>query len=131
MNKVTNLKKLSSHFLQYVMSKRHVLKRRVLSKGQIRFTDLTDNKSSWQNICNLIYSVSIDNYTRYFQYKTLHNFISVNSKLKKWNIIDSNRCSYCFIESETVEHLFTQCPFTVTLYNQIKQWCKNYDINLP
>ena len=30
-----------------------------------------------------------------------------------------------------MEHLFTQCPFTVTLYNQIKKWCKNYDINLP
>ena len=57
------------------MSKRHVLKRRALSKGQIRFTNLTDNKSSWQNICNLIYSVSIDTYTRYFQYKILHNFL--------------------------------------------------------
>ena len=55
----------------------------VLSKGQIRFTNLTDNKSSWQTTCNLIYSVSIDTYTRYFQYKILHNFLSVNSKFKK------------------------------------------------
>ena len=70
----------------------------VLSKGHIRFTNLTDNKSSWQTICNLIYSVSIDTYTRYFQYKILHSFLSVNSKLKKWDIIDSDRCS-CFTES--------------------------------
>ena len=56
MNEVTDFKKLSSHFVYNMLCQNEC----VLSKGKIRFTNLTDNKSSWQNICNLIYSVSID-----------------------------------------------------------------------
>ena len=81
--------------------------------------------------CNLIYFVSIDSYTRYFQFKILHDYISVNEKLKKWQIIDSNRCSYCFIETETIYHLFVQCSYAVTLYNNIKHWLAGYSIYLP
>ena len=92
------------------------------SKGKLKFEKRVKQQLDWQDACNLVYFVSIDSYTRYFQFKILHDYIHVNEKLKKWQIIDSNRCSYCFIETETIYHLFVQCSYAVTLYNNIKHW---------
>ena len=49
------------------------------------------------------------NHLREFQFKIIHNYLPVNSKLFKYKLITSDRCSYCFVSSETVEHLFGNC----------------------
>ena len=51
--------------------------------------------------------------------------------MKKWNVVDSDRCSYCFVSQESVKYLFLYCPFVVTIYNQIKQWCTNFNVHMP
>jgi hypothetical protein len=121
--------------IEYLTSKKiysiYVSDNVIESKGNVKFVDLLQNEFEWNDACNLIYLVSIDSYTRYFQYKILQNYLSVNFKLKKWKILDSDRCSYCFVSQETVEHLFVHCPSAVTLYSQIKEWCVGLDIHLP
>ena len=51
--------------------------------------------------------------------------------MKKWNVVDFDRCSYCFVSQESVKYLFLYCPFVVTIYNQIKQWCTNFNVHMP
>ena len=46
-------------------------------------------------------------------------------------IIESSRCSYCFIEAETIEHLFCTCTFAVTFYMQIVEWASEIGIGMP
>ena len=41
--------------------------------------------------------------------------------LNKWNIVDSPRCSYCFVEVESLILLFCECPTSVTFYKGIKR----------
>ena len=38
---------------------------------------------------------------------------------------DSPHCSYCFMENETLTHLFCECYKPITLYKQIQEWCKS------
>ena len=51
--------------------------------------------------------------------------------LKKWNIVDSPRCSCCFVEVESLTHLFCECPTSVTFYYQIKEWCNQWKVDIP
>ena len=79
----------------------------------------------------LIYKTSIDTYSRMFQYKIVHDILPVNYKLYKWKVKDTDRCSYCFLERETIQHLFCECSYSVTLYCNIRDWAKKFKIILP
>ena len=85
----------------------------------------------WNNAFTILNKTTIDTGSREFQYRILHNYWHVNSKLYRWKLVDSPRCLYCFINTETMEHLFCECPVSVTLFMQIKTWRNNLGIKLP
>ena len=89
------------------------------------------NDFEWCGTCSNIYKTTIDNYSRAFQFKIVHNILSVNKILYNWKVSNSDRCLYCFLETESLEHLFCHCNVAVTLYRQIQQWAKYYHISLP
>ena len=79
-----------------------------------------------------IYKTTTDQFSRAFQYKLMHDILPVNYKLYKWKKLDSPRCSYCFIQNETIEHLFYQCTVAITFYRQIRKCANNlFNIELP
>ena len=80
---------------------------------------------SWKDICMNIYKTTVDQFSRAFQYKLMHDILPVNYKLYKWKLLDSPRCSYCFIQKETIEHLFCYCTVAITFYRQIQEWPNN------
>ena len=61
----------------------------------------------------------------------LHNYLAVNKNLYKWKLIDSPRCNYCKTDIESIKHLFCECHVTRTFYLNVKEWCKNFNVNLP
>ena len=83
----------------------------------------------WNTAYKNIYKATIE--VRVFQFKILHNVLPTNNILHRWKIIDSPRCSFCFIAEETIHHLFCECHRTITLYLQIKELLDKCDINLP
>ena len=85
----------------------------------------------WKQVYLSIYKSSISVTTREFQFKLLHNYLPVNHNLLTWKLIDSNRCSLCFIEAETLEHLFCFCPTAITLFCEIKEWLSAQSIMFP
>ncbi len=62
---------------------------------------------------------------RSFLYRLTHFAIPTNTKLHKWNIVDSELCTLCNTEPETYQHLFWECPVAKQLWGQIENWCKN------
>ena len=64
---------------------------------------------SWKDICMNIYKTTLDQFSRAFQYKLMHDILPVNYKLYKGKILVSPRCSYCIIQNENIEHLFCHC----------------------
>ena len=40
-------------------------------------------------------------------------------------IIDSNLCSFCNQQPESIEHLFIHCEFVKDLWNDLKRWMFN------
>ena len=51
----------------------------------------------------------VDNKTKDLQDKIIMRFIPTNKLLYKMNRVNSQSCSFCHMEIETVEHLFFNC----------------------
>ena len=80
---------------------------------------LFDNKfdvPDWKKIYLLPRDVTVDAYTRIFQYKILNNILFLNKKLFLFGIVDSPLCSLCNLENETPIHLFSECHVSKALW---------------
>ena len=62
---------------------------------------------------------------RVFQFKFLHRKLATNCFLLKIGIKSNDQCSFCKESSETVLHLFWECPLVKSLWNEIGTWMKN------
>ena len=76
----------------------------------------------WIRIYNLSRTVSIDSYSRIFQYKCLNNILYLNLSLHRMGLSDSPLCSYCHAENETIQHLFYDCISAKTLWSDIQNF---------
>ena len=63
--------------------------------------------------------VTLDSYSRSFQYKILNNVLYLNKKLFKFRKSTSPLCSFCKLSDETVLHLFYECNILLTLQNEL------------
>ena len=59
---------------------------------------------------------------RSFQYRILQRGLVTNIQLYKWGIKESNMCSFCGMQTETVVHLLCECPNVLELWEQLSQY---------
>ena len=57
---------------------------------------------------------------RWFQVRITTRIIGTNIILKAMKIKDDDLCTFCNEEPETIEHLFSECLFTLQFWNEIK-----------
>ena len=60
-----------------------------------------------------------------FHYKLLIHATITNVKLLKWNMVNTDKCTFYNVEIETIEHLFWNCPTAKHLWNQVVQWLRD------
>ena len=84
-------------------------------------TDIFD----WKQIYLLPRLVTLDSYSRSFQYKILNNVLYLNKKLFKFRKSTSRLCPFCKLFDETVLHLFYECNITLNLWNELVLFFKN------
>ena len=64
-----------------------------------------------------------------FQYRMLLRAIVTNIQLKKWKVKETDLCSMCEKETETVRHLFAECEYAIQMWVVVKDVCK--EMNAP
>ena len=102
-----------------------------LPTSQKYFSGMFDNPSlPWKKIYDLPMKVTIDAYTRNFQYKCLNNILYLNAVLYKMNLSDTHLCSYCKSPDETISHLFYDCIYTKNMWIDVQTFFMN-QISLP
>ena len=50
-----------------------------------------------------------DNILKEFQFKILHRYLPTNSLLFKMEKVNSRKCPFCNLYTETISHLFYEC----------------------
>ena len=82
----------------------------------------------WKSIYLLPFKCSKITKLITFQFKLLHRRLATNSFLKKIGIKESDLCTFCKTEAETLIHLFWSCGVTSIFWQEFKQWIStNYE----
>ena len=76
----------------------------------------------WKDAYTIAFHCTASTKLRTFHYKFLHRRITTNDFLKKINLKQSDKCSFCQREIETISHLFLRCSATIAFWNDVKQF---------
>ena len=84
----------------------------------------------WQFFYSIPYKVTKDMKLRSLQMKIIHRTIPTNSWLFKCNLTNTNHCSFCNINIESISHLFWECHTSKNIWFKLKDWLLKKDENL-
>jgi len=98
--------------------------------SQKYFESLFQTTLDWKEICLLPRKVTIDTFTRSFQYKIINNVLYLNKMLFVFKKVISPLCSFCKSEDETPLHLFFECTLTQNLWKQLSSFSRQR-LNIP
>ena len=70
----------------------------------------------------LPHTVAYEPYVKAFQFKILNSIIYTNKKLFKIGYSESDRCSFCNNDSETLHHLFFNCPYSNIFWKHFENY---------
>lgn len=73
---------------------------------------------NWTVHYQTAHRIPLDTKTREFQFKFLHDLLINNFWLKKWNLAESDQCTFCKQSSENILHLFWQCDVIQSFWKQ-------------
>ena len=84
----------------------------------------------WKQIHGNVFKYTRDTYTQWLQTRIVHRIIATNSLLFKMKLTDTNLCTFCGTDVETITHLFYECRYTKTLISRIIGIINNFDRNV-
>ena len=75
-----------------------------------------------------------DTYLKYIQFRTLHHRFYTNELLFKMGIKNSNLCSLCLREVDSVSHMLLSCKTSRDLWSEVENWIQelgmlNYNLS--
>ena len=62
---------------------------------------------------------TLDTKLRWLQYRILHNILTTNKSVAKYNPRQEERCSFCHLYPETIEHLFWHCQYVIIFWTKL------------
>ena len=80
----------------------------------------------WSKTYSLPFLCTRESKLRVFQFKLVHRRISTNRYLLKVGLSSSEQCTFCENTSESLLHLFWECPKTKVFWNEVIKWLGNF-----
>ena len=87
-----------------------------------RSSELKDQNLQWNSVYRSVYNSTIETKFRSFQIKLNLSAILTHVALHGFCISDTNKCSFCKIEPETLLHLFFECRIIQFIWNDVMDW---------
>ena len=76
----------------------------------------------WKKVYENNYYSTIETKLRSFQIRLNLQSLVMNVQLAGFGIIDSELCSFCLQQPETLMHFFLECKFVECFWNNIGDW---------
>ena len=80
------------------------------------------DEADWNKIFELPFKVTQESKFHWLQFQILHRIIPTNYYLFKLKLIDSQACTFCLSDIETIDHLFVECFKVKDLWCRIEEW---------
>ena len=82
---------------------------------------------NWDDFYSLVFKCSMDPYTRYFQFRFIHNILPTTwctnhflYHVYRIGLKDSDTCTFCRTNQETGKHLMWECDVVREFWNNIQ-----------
>ena len=82
-------------------------------------TDFTEGILEFGKLHKDIYKITNIAKYRSFQYRLLQRALVTNIQMYKWGMIDSDLCTFCHAERESLSHLMYQCTIVQQLWTEL------------
>ena len=79
-----------------------------VQNGKINFKENTPWKSCFHQLSK-IDDVNIKRFQMRIMHRIMHRIIGTNVMLKEIGVINNNKCSFCLIAKDTIQHIFWEC----------------------
>ena len=79
----------------------------------------------WHTIYSSFKRSTSDTKLKWFQYRILCRILTTNDYLYKRKVNDSDRCTFCKTEKETIRHLLWDCTYSETFWKRVLDWITN------
>ena len=83
---------------------------------------LSKQVSNVKDVYELPFKVTMENKSRSFQFKIMHNIIPTNLSLHKMNIKESPHCEHCLFQIETLVHMLLECSVVEPFWKDVITW---------
>ena len=108
----------SKQFYEFLIAKKGIVSKGFTKlKNDFDLDDITVSKV----FLNLL-SVSSETFIRSFQLKLLDDIVFTNKRLAKIGYVLHDTCTFCKVETETIYHLFYECPFTLLFWENFENF---------
>lgn len=78
----------------------------------------------WSKILNLPFKITNDTSLRWLQLRINHRILGTNYLLFKMNISDTESCTFCKEDKETIQHLFFDCTLVSNFWKNLESLLK-------
>lgn len=92
------------------------------SQKKYREKGLHIEKQNWRRYYLLPFKCTLDTSLQWLQFRILHRILATNSFLNKIGIVESNLCTFCKSDTETLQHLFYDCYCTKHFLSTLCEW---------
>ena len=98
--------------------------KKLIPKSQKKYADKSLNIDIyiWEKYYILPFKYLKDTTIIWFQYRLIHRILATNTFLHMIHYIDSNKCTFCTNEPETLQHLFYDCNVVRKLWESVEKW---------
>ena len=85
-----------------------------------KYYNLTSTLDLVHGIRNQV--LAVETFIRNFQLKLLDDIVFTNKRLAKIGYVPHDTCTFCKEETETIYHLFYECPFTLLFWENFEKF---------
>ena len=98
--------------------------KKLIPKSQKKYADkgLNIDTYIWGKYNILPFKCLKDTTILWFQYRPIHPILATNTFLHMIHYTDSNKCTFCTNEPETLQHFFYDCNVVRKLWESVEKW---------
>ena len=82
----------------------------------------------WKRVYLLPFRTTLETKLREFQFKILNRIVFTNEKLFRFGMAESDKCSFCQTEVESIEHLIFSCKISSVFWKHVLSWLRDKNI---
>ena len=111
---------MQDKFLSQTGCKNVAAKKNGILKVVAKWEILKDNPE-WKQKFLKLKATTTDPRLIWLQYKIINNILTTNKSVSKFKQDQSQKCSFCDIQSESIVHLFGECNIIMVFWNELQQ----------